>query len=278
MATRYYPFDSGQGGAVTEQEWSKMTRHWMNTGVIQGGLNNFEVYADSTGMNVKVKSGEAWIKGHYFESDEEEVLPFAQADGSNPRIDRVVIRLDWGENRIELAVLQGVPAVSPVAPALTQNTARWEISLARIRVDAGVNTIPNNKVTDEREYTGSQQAEWQNITLQNGWQPGIYLPQYSVIGNRVIFRGRIKGGLLGGTEYIPAFTLPFEFQNSISASYLVGGYTTLDWARIYTISKFSTSTPYSGGVSVVKTSTGTTDGEIELSVMSYSLDRGVYAE
>jgi hypothetical protein len=99
-----------------------------------------------------------------------------------------------------------------------------------------------------------------------------------VVGNKVIFRGRIKGGSLGGTDYLPAFTLPSEYQNSISSSYLVGGYESLDWARIYTMSKYSVTTPYPGGVSVVKTSTGTTTSEIELSVISYSLDKGVYVE
>ncbi|MES2405559.1 MAG: hypothetical protein V4567_14660, partial [Pseudomonadota bacterium] len=50
----------------------------------------------------------------------------------NPRIDRVVLRADFVNNNIVLDVLQGTPAVSPAAPALTQNTSIWEISLAQM--------------------------------------------------------------------------------------------------------------------------------------------------
>jgi len=49
---------------------------------------------------------------------EAEVLPVGAADAVNPRIDRVVVRLDLtnNERRAYLAVKQGVPAAEPVAP------------------------------------------------------------------------------------------------------------------------------------------------------------------
>jgi hypothetical protein len=147
MVQRSFPFDNS---SVTELDWSKMASNWMETGVIHGELNQLQVFADSTGMQVKVKSGAAWIQGHYFESDAEETLAIGAADASNPRIDRVIARLDWAANTIQLAVLQGTPATSPVAPALTENTARWEIPLAKITVNAGAVTIASGNITDER--------------------------------------------------------------------------------------------------------------------------------
>jgi hypothetical protein len=154
MAQSYFPFDSGSGANVTEIQWTKMAQHWLGTGVIQSIMNKFEVFADSTGMQVKVKSGAAWIKGHYFESDAEETLPIGTADSTNPRIDRVVIRLDWNDNTITLAVLQGSAAVSPSPPLPVQNTARWEFPLAQITVPAGALTINSGDVTfDDRVYT-----------------------------------------------------------------------------------------------------------------------------
>jgi hypothetical protein len=152
MTISYFPFDSGQGANVTEDNWRKMAQHWINTGVINEEMNSLEVFADSTGMQVKVKSGAAWIKGHYFESNAEEVLPIGSADINNPRIDRIIVRADFNQNFIEFAVLQGVAAISPIAPALTQNTSRWEISLADIRVNAGVSTIAQVNITDQRVY------------------------------------------------------------------------------------------------------------------------------
>jgi hypothetical protein len=149
----FFPFDDGAGSSITELQWQKMAQHWLKTGVITGVLNNLQVYADSTGMQVKVKSGATWIKGHYFESDAEEILSIASADPTNPRIDRVIIRLDWTANTIDLAVIQGTPAVSPELPVLTQNSSRWEIPLGQIRVNAGVSSIVAGDVTDDRDFS-----------------------------------------------------------------------------------------------------------------------------
>lgn len=152
MAQTYFPFDSGAGANIQENQWSKMAQHWLSTGIIRAYLNELQVYADSTGMQVKAKSGQAWIKGHFYESDAEEVLAISTADASNPRIDRIIIRLDWTENTIGLAVLQGIAATSPTVPAVTQNTSRWEIPSAQVRVNAGALTIAAADITDEREY------------------------------------------------------------------------------------------------------------------------------
>jgi hypothetical protein len=140
---------------TTPDLWSKTARNWLATGVIKAYLNEFQVYADSTGMQVKVKSGAANVLGIYFDSDAEEILAIAAANADNPRIDRIIVRLDLPADNIDLAVLQGTPAASPTAPALTQNNTRWEISLAQVYVGANVSTIAAVNVTDERIYAKS---------------------------------------------------------------------------------------------------------------------------
>jgi hypothetical protein len=157
-----YPLANTQ--VKTPQDWSAMAQNWLNTGVIKGKLNDLLAYADSTGMQVKVKSGQAFMQGHFYQSDSEELLPIAAADSSNPRIDRIIIRLDYTSDSIQLGILQGIPAVSPVAPALTQNSTRWEISLAQVYVGASVSTIVAGNITDERFPTGILTP-----TLLNGW-------------------------------------------------------------------------------------------------------------
>lgn len=176
-----YPFPSTQ--VATTDQWGAMAKHWLGTGVVFGEMNNMEVYADSTGMQVKARSGVAWIQGHYYQSDTLEIIPIASADSNNPRIDRVVLRKD--ANGILLAVLQGVPAVSPTAPTLTQNSARWEIPLVQVLVDANVQTIAANKVTDERQnaqkLAKKEQEGFSILVLQNGWNGvgnGFAEPRY----------------------------------------------------------------------------------------------------
>lgn len=159
MTQTYFPFDSGAGANSMQAQWQQMAQNWLATGVLNGALNQLQVYADSTGLQCKVKSGQAWMEGHFFQSDAEEVLPISTADSTNPRIDRVIVRVDWVADTIQLSVLQGVPATSPTAPALTQNTSRWEISLAQVRVNAGVTTIASGNITDERTFS-------QNVNIQ----------------------------------------------------------------------------------------------------------------
>lgn len=164
MTQASYPFSNSP--MTTQEQWSKMAQNWRETGVIKGALNELQVYADSTGMQVKVKSGRAFIEGHFYESDSEEVLAIGAANSTNPRIDRVIVRLDWITGTIQLAVLQGVAAVSPSVPALTQNSSRWEISLAQVRVNANTATIAPGNVTDER-VTDLPHARFQRSTQQN---------------------------------------------------------------------------------------------------------------
>ncbi|MBT2723043.1 hypothetical protein [Bacillus sp. ISL-46] len=192
MTQSYFPFSNSP--ILNQAQWSKVAQHWLGTGVIKGLLNELQVYADSTGMQIKTKSGQVYLKGHFFESDAEEVLAISTADITNPRIDRVIVRVDWVTNNIQLAVLQGVPAASPAVPALTQNTSRWEISLAQVRVNANVSTITSGNITDERSYVKNANSEvaWTNLTLTGGTTAfQTRTPRYAKIGNQVVIEGEI---------------------------------------------------------------------------------------
>ncbi len=153
MTETYYPFDAGAGASVLESQWTAMARNWLPSGVLRGDLNGLEVYADDTGMQVKGKTGRAWVEGHFYQSDALQTLAIDTADPANPRIDRVVIQLDWTNNLIDMVVIKGTAAAVPAAPALTQTVAKWEISLAQVLVGTGVVSITADKVTDERSYT-----------------------------------------------------------------------------------------------------------------------------
>lgn len=136
-----------------------MARYWLATGVISGNANQAQVYADSSGMQVKVRTGAAWVQGHYWESDAEVTLSIAAAHATLSRIDRVVLRLDWTNNTMALAVLTGTAAASPSAPSLTQTFgSTWELPLAQVLVDPAVVTIAAGKVTDQRVLVGPSPA------------------------------------------------------------------------------------------------------------------------
>ena len=156
MAQTSWPFHDGTSGTpVLEDQWSKMARTWSQSGVIDYG-NKLAPYSDSDGRQVKVSTGRAIVRGHYYENTPPTVVLAIAANASgNPRIDRVVLRLDPSANSVTLTVLQGTPAGSPSAPALTQtDVGVFEISLARVTVANGATNIVPADVIDERTFIG----------------------------------------------------------------------------------------------------------------------------
>lgn len=161
MAVTYIPFQTGAGSTVNEPQWQKMARYWARDGVVEGNLNDLQVYADSSGMQVKVKTGAAYIQGFYYDSDAEQTVAVTASDPTNPRIDRLVLRITFNPtDTIAAVVLAGTAAASPVAPALTQSSAVWEMSLAQILVSAGVGVIAAGKITDERTNPAVSGYTW----------------------------------------------------------------------------------------------------------------------
>lgn len=148
----YAPFDSGAGANAMEATWRSMMRRNVLTGVIAGVTNELLTFGDSTGMQVKVNTGECWIEGHWGQNTAIKTLPVATAHATLARIDRAVARCDFVNNRIEVDVVTGTAAASPVAPSLTQNTSVWEISLALVSVAAAASTITAANVTDMRTW------------------------------------------------------------------------------------------------------------------------------
>lgn len=163
----YGPFDAGPGANFFEDRWRKMMRHMLGSasGVIRGFDSEFAVFADSSGMQVKVGTGQCFMRGHWGESTAQQTLAVAAANATNPRRDAVVLRADFLNNVVEVAVLTGTPAVSPVAPALTQNTSLWETYLAYVDVAAGAVTVAAANVVDNRMFT-SVHAKFQRSTAQ----------------------------------------------------------------------------------------------------------------
>ncbi len=149
----YAPFDAGAGANVTESTWRKMMKHaGKPSGVLRGFDSWLEVFGDSSGMQVKVPTGQVWIEGHWGAITSTKTVPLTTAHATLGRLDRVVARADFVNNRIELDVLAGTPNASPVLPSLTQNTSIWEISLAQVAVAAATGTISAGNVTDKRTY------------------------------------------------------------------------------------------------------------------------------
>ncbi|MFF4054604.1 tail fiber domain-containing protein [Streptomyces sp. NPDC001708] len=157
MAITSYPFDAQ---SITETDYSRLFREFQSTGVADGvGGSAFSVFADGTGMTVKVNAGFAIVRGHAIYSTATEVLTVA-ASNTSSRVDRVVLRLDPAANSITLAVKTGTTG-SSTPPVLTQtDTGTYEFGLATVTVGANVTSISAASVQGERQFLGNTVGGW----------------------------------------------------------------------------------------------------------------------
>jgi hypothetical protein len=155
MAQTSWPFENID---TSETQFSLWARN-LGQGVIDGKLLELEPFGDGSGMNVKVKSGQALVRGHFYDSTVQETLNIAAADASLPRKDAVTLRLDPTLNSILLHVITGTPNASPSLPALTQTDGGiYDLLVAEVNVPAAAVVISSGNVVDRRTifqpYTG----------------------------------------------------------------------------------------------------------------------------
>ncbi|MEC1724484.1 MULTISPECIES: hypothetical protein [Bacillaceae] len=102
---------------------------------------------------MSIAAGSAWINGYRYENTDVLNKPLSTADGSNPRIDRVVVRLSQITRSIQLAIVTGTPAATPIAPELTRTSDVYELGIADVLVPSAATSISANNIIDTRLNT-----------------------------------------------------------------------------------------------------------------------------
>lgn len=166
----YYVVDDGSGtykrhsgasfGQIGSVWFDSLQRAVGALGI--GTMNGLEVTADGSGMKVTVSPGVAIsADGIPFVLEAPVDVTLVAADGSNPRIDLIVLRLSRegqvSEGAFSLQRTTGSPASSPAVPTKTTSSSTWDIVLAHVLVDAGVSVIASGKVTDRRRVEPGQE-------------------------------------------------------------------------------------------------------------------------
>lgn len=141
-----------------------MKWHRPRTQGVYGADNNLSVAALATpAMAVTVSDGFAWLKDSkgngcvcWNDNNEENGallnLDIAAASSTQSRIDRVVMSWETAgyTEKPEIKVISGTPSSAPTSPAITNDGATRQISLARILIPAGATSITADLITDER--------------------------------------------------------------------------------------------------------------------------------
>lgn len=121
----------------------------VSNGIFYVNTTNLQV-TPTTGMTVSIAAGSAWINGYRYENTEALNKTLTTANGSYPRIDRIVIRWSLLNRSITAVVLTGTAAATPTAPALTRSAEVYELCLAEILVPQAATSITTGNITDTR--------------------------------------------------------------------------------------------------------------------------------
>lgn len=181
-------------------DFAKYYRSFISDGYFRGTLGELQVLQkDNADMSVRVATGQGFIKGYFYENDEELLFNIENADGVLNRIDAVVLRLDMSQRAINLTIKKGVAASNPSRPDLTRTKDLYELKLADVYVNAGTTNITQNNIVDTRliaDYCGmvtfvgegnisgmtSDIEKLKSAMVESTLYPGCY---YRVVNNEV---------------------------------------------------------------------------------------------
>lgn len=104
----------------------------------------------SGGMAVDIAAGIAVIDGYTYFNTSPLTLEIPAADGSLPRVDLAVLRLDLEARKMYCRIVSGIPAATPAAPAVVWDETVREMPLVRMDIPAGAVSAETVLLTDLR--------------------------------------------------------------------------------------------------------------------------------
>lgn len=156
--TSQVTYDSGGNPtydrAVDSEVFRNVLKNYYNNGVF--ALNNSECFLveapTDESMVVTVLPGSCMINGATAYDKQETELTLSTG-GAMDRIDTIVLRFNDNVNyrNISLAVVEGTPATTPVAPTLTRSDSIFELGIANILVPANSTAVSTSRITDTRQ-------------------------------------------------------------------------------------------------------------------------------
>ena len=149
-----FPFNSVNGDRTyNANDWTKYFSQFIGNGVFPNPSSNLQVVT-ATGLKVTVKKGACFINGVCGFIDADTQLDISPGNGTYPRYDRVVVRLDINTRTVSLVVIEGTPSANPQLPAVTRNATIYDLLIANISVFKGATNIQQANIRDTRLHKG----------------------------------------------------------------------------------------------------------------------------
>jgi hypothetical protein len=138
---------------MSAEDWRHLFNVFYKNGVFANPSTNFQVTTSaSTGLYVTVNPGICFIEGAIGIEESPREMQLQAANASYDRIDTIVARLDLSTEvrSVDLYVLTGTAATTPVQPELTTTGNIYELGLANIYIPATATSISLSRITDTR--------------------------------------------------------------------------------------------------------------------------------
>lgn len=155
-------FNSVSGDRVyNADQISSMFEGLISDGIYESVDDAFVVTA-SSGMVVNVGTGRAMVKSKWVKNTAPVAVTINDAHVLLNRYTAIVLRLDISGRAISIETIDGTPASTPSKPAIVRNGSYYDLLLAYVYVGAGVTSITQANIEDQRANT-----------VYCGWVTGI---------------------------------------------------------------------------------------------------------
>lgn len=132
------------------EQFAKYFSTFIGNGVFITPATQLKVVPKDGEMSIGISVGDAYINGYWYQNNSLMYKKLSNANGTQARIDRVVIRWDSSTRTIYADVLEGTPAAIPEAPQVTRSADIYELALADIAIGKAVTEIKTENITDLR--------------------------------------------------------------------------------------------------------------------------------
>lgn len=179
MAESSYPYDAGSGIAVDEAKWRAMAGRWLPSGVLGASSRDTNdtslkpsLGSGGAGPTWQMAAGEAWLSGIKYTSDSTLTKTGSANTNSQPRIDRLTLRLDTDTNTCTAYIVQGTPSATPVTPTLPDTATLIHMPIARATCPGSASAQNYSNMVDERCFVGGRIIYGPSTTQGTALTPG----------------------------------------------------------------------------------------------------------
>lgn len=147
----YSPYDSNE----FSRSWLQKIFAAYSTGCVVPSYGSDLDISVNTGADraLTLASGAAFVQGYFYENSSTVSVTLEENISGSPRLDRIVLRVDWEERTVRVAVLTGTPTATPGLPELTQIRGKtWEESLYYVWVESSVGVLSELDIHDDRQF------------------------------------------------------------------------------------------------------------------------------